>query len=87
MSCCGNQRSSIRQESSVRHAVTASPASASGHWTPGATQFEYTGNGQLTVTGPLTGQVYRFIGAGARVVIHGADASSLILVPGLRTVR
>lgn len=87
MSCCGNQRSSLRQESSVSHAVTAGPTSASGHWSPGPTQFEYTGNGQLTVTGPFTGQVYRFIGTGARVVIHGADASSLILVPGLRTVR
>jgi hypothetical protein len=87
MSCCGNQRSSIRQESPVRHSVTASPSSASGHWTPGATHFEYTGHGQLTVTGPLTGQVYRFIGPGARVLIHGADASSLILVPGLRTAR
>jgi len=87
MSCCGNQRSSIRQESSVRNEAAGSAVSGSGHWTPGAMQFEYTGHGQLTVTGPLTGQVYRFTGAGARIVIQGPDAPSLLSVPGLRPLR
>lgn len=87
MSCCGNQRSSMRNEPSARHQASSSSGSGSGHWTPGTTSFEYTGRGQLTVTGPLTGQVYRFIGAGARVVIHGSDVPSLIAVPGLRALR
>lgn len=87
MSCCGNQRSSIRQESSVRYEAAGSPVSGSGHWTPGSMQFEYTGHGQLTVIGPLTGQVYRFAGTGVRIVVHGPDVPSLVSVPGLRPLR
>jgi hypothetical protein len=35
----------------------------------------------------MTGQVYRFAGAGARAVVHGADAPTLVAVPGLRALR
>jgi hypothetical protein len=81
MSCCGSQRSALRAQ-----APTASPTRTH-HWASRAVDFEHTGTGALTVTGPLTGTVYRFSGPGARVRVHGADAPSLVSVPGLRLVR
>jgi hypothetical protein len=81
MSCCGNQRTALRQE-------PASPVRReSGYWTSAPVEFEYTGQGQLSVTGPLTGTVYRFVGNSARVRVHGSDAPSMLMVPGLRLVR
>ncbi|MBZ5523141.1 MAG: hypothetical protein LAP21_12960 [Acidobacteriia bacterium] len=47
-------------------------------------EFEYTGNGRLTVTGPITGTVYYFTAGGESVTVHGSDASSLESVPGLK---
>lgn len=80
MSCCGSQRASLRYE----------PAFAVGgesrHAAWGAVEFEYSGQGQLTVVGPLTGLVYRFTSNGARVRVEGSDAPSLLSVPGLRPV-
>jgi hypothetical protein len=87
MSCCGSHRSSIGRPSSTRHQAASSPVSGSGHWTPASVQFEYTGQGELTVIGPLTGQVYRFSGAGARILIQGSDVPSMVSVPGLRAAR
>jgi hypothetical protein len=81
MSCCGSQRAAAR---------TAQSPGASGetrHWSTGAVQFEYSGQGQLVVTGPLTGMVYRFGGGMGRVSVHGSDAPSLVSVPGLKLVR
>ncbi len=48
---------------------------------------EYTGHAQLTVTGPVTGVVYRFQTHGQRVSVHGADAASLYAIPSLTAVR
>ena len=86
MACCNEQRASMRRESGLsgqsglsRQSVVQQPAS-------GPTQFEYKGAGQLTVTGPLTGTIYRFGGPGARVLVHAADAPSLVSVAGLRPV-
>jgi hypothetical protein len=81
MSCCGNQRASFRRGPDV------SSQSAIQYWNPGATDFQYSGNGQLTVTGPLTGTIYRFAGGAASVRVHASDAPSLAAVPGLRPVR
>jgi hypothetical protein len=49
-------------------------------------EFQYTGNGRLTVTGPITGKIYYFSHAGETVSVHAADADSLISVPGLKMV-
>jgi hypothetical protein len=49
-------------------------------------EFQYTGSGRLTVTGPITGKIYYFSHAGETVSVHGADADSLISVPGLKIV-
>jgi hypothetical protein len=65
--------------------VSATPISGdAGHWTSGPVEFEYLGSGQLTVTGPLTGVVYHFASPGARVIVQGSDAPSLLSVPGLK---
>jgi len=86
MSCCGNRRTAQR-------ARLGSPVAAP---TPRAARtvvsvppvvFEYRGAGTLVVTGPLTGVSYRFAGAGARLTVHGADAPSLVSVPGLKPVH
>jgi hypothetical protein len=81
MSCCGSQRAALRQES-----AQPSPGEP-GYWTSAPIEFEYSGSSQLTVTGPLTGVVYHFASHGARVLVQGADAPSLLSVPGLKPVR
>ena len=81
MSCCGSQRASMRRE----------PPSPDGrnttYWSPGPTGFVYTGQGRLTVTGPLTGTEYRFSGGGPPVTVHPSDVASLAAVPGLVLAR
>lgn len=49
-------------------------------------EFQYTGSGRLTVTGPITGKIYYFSQAGETISVNGADADSLISVPGLKIV-
>jgi hypothetical protein len=56
-------------------------------WATGPVEFVYDGPGRLIVTGPLTGSQYIFAGPGARASVHGADAPSLVTVPGLRPAR
>jgi hypothetical protein len=77
MSCCGSQRTALRQEAGT------SEGSESQYWTSGPIEFEYSGHGELTVTGPLSGVVYRFTANDRRVRVHGSDAPSLLSVPGL----
>jgi hypothetical protein len=81
MSCCGNQQSSMRQQ----------PPPAGGreaaYWSPGPTEFVYSGQGWLTVTGPLTGIEYRFAGGGPSLRVHPSDAASLAAIPGLSVAR
>ena len=81
MSCCGSQRATLRRDSG--------PAEQNDfqYWTPDPTEFDYSGSGELTVTGPLTGTVYRFTANDRRVRVHGSDAPSLLSVPGLNPVR
>lgn len=81
MSCCGSQRASFRREPGPAETGEAR------FWVARDTDFEYTGNGQLTVTGPMTGQIYGFSVPGARLRVHAADAPSLVSVPGLKIVR
>ena len=82
MSCCGNRRSAFRA------APTSSVQGGAAQYRPSApVEFEYMGFGQLTVTGPQTGVVYRFNGHGHRIQVRGADAGSLLAVPSLRAIR
>ena len=79
MSCCGSQRESMRSQAPASGA-------APNAFVPQARDFEYTGQGELQVAGPLTGTLYVFRGRGARVRIHNADVASLISVPSLHLV-
>jgi hypothetical protein len=81
MSCCGNQRSALRQEWGTAE------QRESEYFTFDSLEFEYSGNGELTVTGPLSGLVYNFSAGNRRVRVHGSDAPSLLAVPGLRPLR
>jgi hypothetical protein len=81
MSCCGERRAALRQE------PRPTPAGAPGRWVSGAVELEYLGAGRLTLTGPVTGTVYRFGHAGARVRVHGSDAPSLVSIPNVKLVR
>ena len=82
MSCCGNSRSALNQSS-----AGATQPTESQYWVSGPVEFEYSGQGELTVTGPLSGVVYRFTASTRRVSVHGSDAPSLLAVPGLRPLR
>jgi hypothetical protein len=81
MPCCGDARAASRRE------TTYTSGGAPAAWAPGSLSFEYTGHGQMTVTGPLTGTIYRFPTHGARMQVHASDVPSLAAVPGLRPVR
>ena len=81
MSCCGSGRAELRR------APETDGRRASGPWIAGSIDFVYTGHGQLTVTGPLTGTIYRFTASGSAIRVHGADVASLVSVPGLKPLR
>lgn len=51
---------------------------------PSDVEFEYTGTGRLTVTGPVTGTIYYFSVINTTLSVDGADAPSLVSIPGLR---
>lgn len=82
MSCCGKGRTAFSHSNLGGTSPLESQYQVS---TP--VEFEYSGQGELTVTGPLTGMVYRFTPSVRRVRVHGADAPSLLSVPGLRPVH
>jgi hypothetical protein len=81
MSCCGSRRAELRGASEP------GAQRESAYWASGSLGFIYTGHGQLTVTGPLTGTIYRFTANSGPVLVHGADVASLASVPGLRPAR
>ena len=82
MSCCGKGRTAYSQAN-----IGSTPATEPQHWISTPIEFEYVGQGELTVTGPLSGMVYRFTPSVRRVSVHGSDAPSLLSVPGLRPLR
>ena len=81
MSCCGSQRAA------QRHGAVSSGRSAAAPFVTSSLEFEYTGSGQIQVTGPMTGAIYTFNGTGDRVLVHSADVASVATVPALRPVR
>ena len=82
MSCCGKGRTAYSQAN-----IGSTPPQENQYWTSTPIEFEYSGQGELTVTGPLSGMIYRFSPSVRRVSVHGSDAPSLLSVPGLRPVR
>lgn len=97
MSCCGGGRDAFRRSGppasapravpGARPAGPGTPSAGGGAWAAAAAEVEYRGAGRLTVTGPLTGTVYRFESSGARVRVHGPDVPSLATIPTLRVIR
>jgi hypothetical protein len=53
---------------------------------PPAATFEYVGRTGLTVTGAVTGRVYRFDQPGARIGVDPRDRASMAAVPVLKQV-
>jgi hypothetical protein len=82
MSCCGKGRAAYTQAN-----IGSTQPHESQYRISQPIEFEYSGQGELTVTGPLSGVVYRFTPSARRVSVHGPDAPSLLSVPGLRPVR
>ena len=81
MSCCGKARTAYS------HVNTGpSQSQVNQYQLQAPVEFEYSGHGELTVTGPLSGVVYHFSPNIRRVSVHGSDAPSLLSVPGLRPV-
>jgi hypothetical protein len=81
MSCCGSGRTAYSQAN-----LGSTPPIENQYRISTPVEFEYTGQGELTVTGPLSGVVYRFSPSARRASVHGSDAPSLLSVPGLRPV-
>ena len=82
MSCCGSRRAVFH-----RQIVSATRSGNVNYRPPATIEFEYIGQGQLTVKGPATGVVYRFGTHGQRLSVHGADAASLRTIPSLKPLR
>ena len=82
MSCCGNGRTAYSQAN-----MGSTPPQENQYRITTPVEFEYSGQGELTVTGPLSGIVYHFSPSVRRVSVHGSDAPSLLSVPGLRPVH
>ncbi|HWK02123.1 MAG TPA: hypothetical protein VNS58_00730 [Puia sp.] len=77
MSCCGNKRTAFSQP-------TAHPPTAAGRaltpvslkmWTD--LHFANTGEAPVTVSGPVTGKLYRWAGNGDIQVVDYRDAGAL----------
>lgn len=81
MSCCGQARQRLRwvdsNQPTPRHATL-------GTQSPSLIYFEYIGKTGLTVTGPITGQRYRFPKTGAKIAVDSNDAPSLAVNPNLQ---
>jgi hypothetical protein len=82
MSCCGGQRAAQRTNYQTAKAGAHDRSSVPVK----SVTFEYSGARTLAVTGPYTGATYRFPAKGARLIVHGSDAPSLLSVPGLKPV-
>jgi len=80
MSCCGNQRTSMRYDPYV-------DGRNANRWSAGRTELIFSGPGRLTVTGPLTGVEYQFTGGGPALRVHPWDVRSLAAIPGLTVAR
>jgi hypothetical protein len=81
MACCGSQRAALRGGGGSQIG-----AAASASFIPRAQEFEYTGAGEMQVTGPFTGTLYTFRGRGARLRVDASDVASFVSIPNLRRI-
>ena len=86
--CCGQNREAARvaamagRSRNFAPAVAPSVASATS-----VIMFEYVGDGEASVRGPVSGAVYRFLLPGHRVRVDPRDRPGLLGVRTLRWVR
>jgi hypothetical protein len=79
--CCGRCRVALAASPESRLPKHASGALARGLRV--GVIFVYEGSTALTVTGPISGLIYRFDGRGARLIIDPRDCNAMRSVPHL----
>jgi hypothetical protein len=85
MACCGGKRLSAGAGSSGS-VSTARPTPAPEIRRSGVAYFQYIGQGGIVVTGPATGNRYRFETNGAIVAVALADRAAVATVSRLHQV-
>ncbi|HXK03043.1 MAG TPA: hypothetical protein VMS37_11625 [Verrucomicrobiae bacterium] len=80
MPCCGQG-----QVGPSRYSPNSAAAGRSSE-APRTVAFAYNGTTVLTVTGPVTGRQYRFVGHGAALPVDVRDERAVAAVPKLRRV-
>jgi hypothetical protein len=83
VSCCGKKRESLTLRPSQE---LKPPAHTARSQSPAAAGLvvEYVGPTSLQVRGPVSGQMYRFVSSGTRVVVDGRDAPFILAIPHVR---
>ena len=82
---CGNKRNNYAQQSYKLSNDVVNEERTKKMWAD--IYFEYTGNTGLTVTGSVTGKKYRFNLPGDIQVIDYRDASGMMAVPVLKSIK
>ena len=86
MSCCGNQRSSIRAPRKAAGAGSPPPPPAPVGPPRAGVVLEYAGRGELLLVGHLSGRRYHFPRPGARLTVDAEDARRFSEIATLRPV-
>lgn len=79
MACCGQMRAAA--------AGRMAEAKPSARPIARAVLYQYTGSTGMTVSGPISGQRYRFGAPGSKLQIDPRDAPSLAGLPHLRRLE
>jgi hypothetical protein len=85
MSCCGQQRASLRGSATRRTSRTAMGARRD-TISYSVAFLRYLGGGALSVRGPVTGQPYHFGRPGAVLPVDPRDLRGLLRLPRVRQV-
>jgi hypothetical protein len=94
MSCCGNKRAALapplapeasRRQSTKTVSPVVPPDRDQKMWAD--VHFEHQGAGTLTLTGSLTGRMYRWSGKGTVQAVDFRDAGGLMQDKLLRRVK
>ena len=87
MACCGNKREQFQMQRAPDNRLGGPGGRPFPHSAmPPKVVFEYVGRIPVVVMGPVSGNRYRFEGAGARVEVDPRDRRSLAAAPNLRQV-
>lgn len=86
--CCGRSRPSLSSMGRVSRPQRSLHSTATQPASPAApvVYFQYNGRTSMTVIGPVSGTVYRFLSPGRRVVVDLRDRPSLAAISQLAEV-